>query len=116
MLAQCAILAHVLSMQAWHHVHARTYSACARLYMCMCADDTEAARKALASGPVRSNKGQDAAPKAGLCYYASVAGGDAHSLTPTGMCHMRKWRTYGHPGGAVCQGYDNIAQCPRPWQ
>lgn len=104
----------------------------------MCADDTAATKQLLAdikSGkvvPPHLREGEDeevpsggpqgpaqgaasASPRPGaLCYY----GYDPKllHLVPTGFCHLHGWRKYGYPGGVVCEGAQNVAQCPRPWE
>jgi hypothetical protein len=36
-------------------------------------------------------------------------------VAPTKLCSLRGWGKYGIPGGAVCEGVKNLAECPRPW-
>ncbi|KAG2424819.1 hypothetical protein HXX76_014240 [Chlamydomonas incerta] len=37
-------------------------------------------------------------------------------LAPTAYCGWREYGKWGIPGGAICEGADNLARCPRPWQ
>lgn len=58
----------------------------------------------------------DDEPPAGsieLCTYSNDEGMGA--LAPTRLCEAKGYGKYGIPGGAICQGADNVAQCPRPW-
>ncbi|KAG1666621.1 hypothetical protein FOA52_005830, partial [Chlamydomonas sp. UWO 241] len=36
-------------------------------------------------------------------------------VAPTKLCGLRGWGKYGIPGGAICEGMENLAKCPRPW-
>eukprot|EP00198_Chlamydomonas_reinhardtii_P012877 XP_001702214.1 exostosin-like glycosyltransferase [Chlamydomonas reinhardtii] len=58
----------------------------------------------------------DDEPPAGvrLCTYGYDR--DLVRLAPTPYCGWREYGKWGIPGGAICEGADNIAQCPRPWQ
>ncbi|GIL60956.1 hypothetical protein Vafri_15768 [Volvox africanus] len=49
-----------------------------------------------------------------LCTYGLDPGLEAWAPTP--YCDWRPFMKYGIPGGAICEGAPNVAQCPRPWQ
>ncbi|PNH10148.1 putative glucuronosyltransferase, partial [Tetrabaena socialis] len=52
--------------------------------------------------------------KAHLCTYGYDIGLEQHAPTP--YCKWQKYGKYGIPGGAICEGAPNIAQCARPWE
>ncbi len=37
------------------------------------------------------------------------------AIAPTKLCGLRRYGKYGIPGGAVCEGFEGLAACPRPW-
>ncbi|KAG2488240.1 hypothetical protein HYH03_013231 [Edaphochlamys debaryana] len=49
-----------------------------------------------------------------LCSYGYDRG--LESYAPTPYCQWNRYGKYGIPGGAICEGAKNIAECPRPWQ
>lgn len=49
-----------------------------------------------------------------LCSYGYDLGMERYAPTP--YCTWKQFGKYGIPGGAICEGAKNIAQCPRPWQ
>ena len=51
-----------------------------------------------------------------LCTYGSAKESQALDLAPTKLCGLSQYGKYGIPGGAVCEGAENLARCPRPWQ
>ena len=52
-----------------------------------------------------------------LCTYGTVRENQALDLAPTKLCSpTAMYGKYGVPGGAVCEGAESVARCPRPWQ
>ena len=52
-----------------------------------------------------------------LCTYGNDFDKSQVALAPTPLCSSpQQYGKYGIPGGAVCQGAEDLAQCPRPWQ
>ncbi|KXZ46236.1 hypothetical protein GPECTOR_45g106 [Gonium pectorale] len=49
-----------------------------------------------------------------LCSYGYDRG--LEHVAPTPYCKWQQYGKYGIPGGAICEGALNVAQCPRPWQ
>eukprot|EP00798_Chlamydomonas_sp_ICE-L_P001579 gene1579-32966_t len=48
-----------------------------------------------------------------LCSYSGDK--DLEHVAPTGFCQVTSvYGKYGIPGGAICQGYPDLANCPRP--
>ncbi len=51
-----------------------------------------------------------------LCTYGNDNDKEQVMLAPTSICSVRDYGKYGVPGGAVCEGAKDLAQCPRPWE
>ena len=51
-----------------------------------------------------------------LCTYGSAKENQVLNLAPTKLCSLSQYGKYGIPGGAVCEGAESVARCPRPWQ
>ncbi|GFH12053.1 uncharacterized protein HaLaN_07679 [Haematococcus lacustris] len=85
----------------------------AKFARCELGDDTELAAAALALGQ-QGNEAPVTSGAGGLCTYGFDD--NLRKFAPTPFCDASKSGQYGIPGGAVCDGAPNIAQCPRPWQ